>query len=209
MHSLVSERSRIPLLVLAALAVVVLVAPFPGESLSVAVTRLLGSAGSKIAGVSSLSDGVLVILAVCTVAALVWVWRRAPEQRRPTAFAAIGVVVAFVVSEGAKLMFAQPRPCTRWPIASECPAMDFSLPSNHATLAFGALLVITVATRTLAVTVVASALALIVGIGRMLEGVHYFHDVAAGALLGLAIPAALTAMAGAKWRKNRGNVPNG
>lgn len=50
---------------------------------------------------------------------------------------------------------------------------------------------------------IASALALIVGIGRMLEGVHYLHDVAAGALLGLAIPAALTAMAGAEWR-NRG-----
>lgn len=183
-------------------AVAVLFAPYPGGSFSVVVTRFLGSVGSGVAGVSYLSDGLLVLLAVGTVATIVWSWRTSPDRRLSVAVSSLSVVVALAASEGAKLVFGQLRPCARWAVAGECPVSDFSLPSNHATLAFAAVWVISMATRQLSFTLVAAVVALIVAIGRVLEGLHYVHDVAAGTLVGLVIPAVLTA-AGVAWERAR------
>lgn len=177
------------------MAAAVLVMPYPGASLSVVVTRRLASAGSDISGVSFLSDGFLMLLAAGAAAALLYVWRRVPERRPIAAFASLGVIIAYASSEGAKLLFAQPRPCAEWPIAGECPTADFSLPSTHATLAFAAVCVIAVATKRLSLTLLAMIVALVVATGRVLEGVHYVHDVAAGTLLGLAAPSLLTTAA--------------
>lgn len=195
MRRLAIGRSSVPLLITALVAAAMLLIPFPGASFSVVATQLLASAGAAISGVSLFSDGLLTLLAASTAATLFYAWRRAPERRTIAVFASLGVVVAYAASEGAKLLFAQPRPCTQWRIADECPTADFSLPSNHATLAFAAVWVIAVAAQRLSLTLLATAAALVVAAGRVLEGVHYVHDVAAGALLGLAAPALLTAAA--------------
>lgn len=195
MRRLAIDHYSAPLLITAVVSAAVLVLPYPGASFSVMATRRLASTGAAISGVSFLSDGFLMLLAAGTAAALCWAWRRVPERRTIAVLASLGVVVAYAASEGAKLLFAQARPCTQWRITDECPTADFSFPSNHATLAFAAVWVLAVATQRLSFTLLATAVALIVAAGRVLEGMHYVHDVAAGALLGLAAPALLTAAA--------------
>ncbi|WP_284987828.1 MULTISPECIES: phosphatase PAP2 family protein [unclassified Arthrobacter] len=75
----------------------------------------------------------------------------------------------------------------------ECPSHgDWSLPSNHAALALGAVWVIALATRRAGITWLAFGAAALVALGRVLQGVHYIHDVAFGGVLGLTIPAALS-----------------
>lgn len=202
MHTLVLGRSKVPLLVIAVVALVVLVAPYPGASFSIIATRLIASFGAATESLSYLSDGFLILLAAVTAAAVIRAWHATPERRTPTVFASLGVAAAYVASEGAKLLFGQLRPCTRWPAGGGCPIADFSLPSNHATLAFAAVWVIVVATQRLWLTVFATCIALIVAIARVLEGMHYVHDVAAGALVGLVLPALLTAAA-LKWGRRR------
>ncbi|MFB7252369.1 phosphatase PAP2 family protein [Microbacterium sp. NPDC056234] len=126
-----------------------------------------------------------------------------PERRSRLVAGAGGVVVAYAVSEGAKLLFAQPRPCSRWPIAAECPPVgDWSLPSNHATLAFGAVVVVAFALGRTWTTWFAVAIAALVAIGRVAQGVHYLHDVALGALLGLVVTTAVV------WLGTRATAPS-
>jgi undecaprenyl-diphosphatase len=105
----------------------------------------------------------------------------------------IGTVVAYAASEALKLVVDEERPCravrTLFEPVAECPAPgDWSFPSNHATLA--AALAVGLALlrpRLAAVTLpLAGAAALL----RVLVGVHYPHDVLAGAVLGGAVAAA-------------------
>jgi undecaprenyl-diphosphatase len=190
-------RSRLspalPAAAIAAIAALVLILPFPG-SLSVVATRSLSGTFSAIPGVALLSEILLVLLAVATAGALVHVVMRHPERRGIALAAAFGVGVAYAASEGVKLLVAQPRPCSSGDLRIECPPPgDWSFPSNHATLAFGAVVVIIVAIQRVSVAWLAVGAAALVAGGRVAQGVHYLHDVAAGALLGLAIPVALVA----------------
>lgn len=183
--SMLSRRQLIPLVTAGLLAIAVLVVPAPG-SFSVIGTQWFASVGSGIRNVDLVSEAGLLLLAPTTAASIVYAWIRHPERRAKLVAGAGGVVVAYAVSEGAKLVFAQPRPCSRWTIAAECPpAGDWSLPSNHATLAFGSVIVIAVASGRTWLTWLAAAVAALVAIGRVAQGVHYLHDVALGALLGL------------------------
>jgi undecaprenyl-diphosphatase len=173
------------------IALLVLVVPVPG-SLSVVTTRALAGVGAGFSHIDLVSEVGLVALALATVGAIVLSWLRHPERRLATSVAAFGVVVAYAASEGAKLLFAQARPCARWAIAGECPpAGDWSLPSNHATLAFGAVTVIALAAGRSWMVWTAAALAALVAAGRVAQGVHYLHDVALGAVFGLVIPTVL------------------
>lgn len=141
--------------------------------------------------VELLSQVGLSLLAVAAATALL-VGRPWRSRRGATALAAaIGVPIAYLISELTKVVFAQPRPCSRWTAAVECPPPgDWSLPSNHAVLAFAAVVVIAFALRRPWLTWVAIALAVIVSVGRIMQGAHYLHDVAAGAVLGIAVPLA-------------------
>lgn len=200
-----SSSSRLPLLPIAVasiLAVILLIVPAPG-SVSVVGTRALSAFGTGIPNVDLVSEVGLVLLAGATLASIVYAWRRHPERRVPVVAGAVGVVVAYGTSELAKLVFVQPRPCTRWPSASHCPpAGDWSLPSSHATLAFGAAIVIAVAVGRTWVAAAALVVAASVAIGRVLQGVHYVHDVAFGAVVGMAATLAVIGLARA-WQSRR------
>lgn len=177
-----------PLLAVALIGVGVLLVPFPG-SLSVVVTKSVMTGFTEWPRIELVSEVALSVLALAVVAALLVgrPWR--PSQRTAVLAAVIGVPVAYVISELTKLAVAQPRPCTRWTAAVECPPPgDWSLPSNHAVLAFAAVVVIAFALGRPRLTWVAVALALTVSAGRVMQGAHYLHDVAAGALLGIAVP---------------------
>lgn len=183
-----SVRSVLPLGIATALAALLLIVPLPG-SLSVVGTRWLSAAGSAVPAVELISEAGLLLLAAATAAVMARAWWSRPERRVHIAASGVGVVLAYFLSEGGKLLFAQARPCAVWQIAGECPPPgDWSLPSNHATLAFGAAAVIAVAVGRSWLTWSAIALASVVAVGRVAQGVHYVHDVALGAILGVAVP---------------------
>ncbi|MFJ2541461.1 phosphatase PAP2 family protein [Microbacterium sp. NPDC087589] len=188
----VIPRRLLPLIIVAVAAIALICAQTPG-SLSVVGTKWLSSLGLSVPRVDLVSEITLVLLALAAGSAIGLVWWKHPEQRPRAAVASIGVVLAYAASEGLKVLFAQPRPCSRWVTAAECPpAGDWSLPSNHATLAFGAVAVVSVLLGRTAITWAMIGFAVLVATGRVLEGVHYVHDVAIGALLGMGLPVLLT-----------------
>lgn len=188
MDSSLSRHQTRVFAVVVLLCSLALFAPWPG-SLSVVVTRSLTS-GFEASFGEALSTVALLLLAVGAATTAALAWFRSPGRsialvRSGLVGGGFGVVLAYAASEGLKALFQQPRPCAAWNLQGPCPpAGDWSLPSNHATLAFAAVVVIALATRSLWATVIATAVALLVAIGRMMEGMHYLHDVALGALLG-------------------------
>jgi len=190
--------------VLFALCISVLL-PFPG-SLSVVATQALSSFAAT-PGIELIAEGGLVLLAASTLVAIVMAWVRRAGERPVLLAGALGVVLAYGLSELFKLTFAEPRPRTVWSTGRECPAAgDWSLPSNHATLAFGAVVVLAVASRSLWVAGAALVVASAVAVGRVLQGVHYLHDVAIGALVGLTVAMVLVWCARTWQRRRRGFV---
>ncbi|MCP3767628.1 phosphatase PAP2 family protein [Streptomyces sp. MAR25Y5] len=106
----------------------------------------------------------------------------------------LGTVAAYAVSEAVKLVVDEERPCralrTGADLVAECPgAGDWSFRSNHATPAAGLAVGLAVLWPRLAAITLppAGAVALL----RVPVGVHYPHDVLAGALLGGAVVAAV------------------
>ncbi|MET9655599.1 phosphatase PAP2 family protein, partial [Streptomyces sp. NPDC006510] len=141
------------------------------------------------------TEGTLVVLGLL----LVWAWwsavrRGDTRMSAGTVLTGIGTVVAYAVSEAAKLVVDEERPCRALrgiaETAAECPPPgDWSFPSNHATLAAGLAVGLAVLRpRLAAVTLpVAAAAALL----RVMVGAHYPHDVLAGAALGASVVAAV------------------
>lgn len=141
------------------------------------------------------TEGTLVILGLL----LAWVGWTALRRGSARGVAGamltgLGTVVAYAISEAVKLVVDEERPCRALPLTAdviaECPAAgDWSFPSNHAALAAGlAVGLALLRPRLAAVTLpLAGAAALL----RVLVGVHYPHDVLAGAVLGGTVVAAV------------------
>ena len=114
--------------------------------------------------------------------------RRVPHIARVVA-AGSGVVVAYAISEALKVAVAQPRPCldlAPGTTVAPCPsAIDWSLPSNHATIAMGLAVALALTVRRSARWAVPLALA--VAASRTIIGVHYPHDVGSGVLLAVTV----------------------
>ncbi|WP_410537285.1 phosphatase PAP2 family protein [Streptomyces sp. KL2] len=132
--------------------------------------------------------GLLVLLAL--LAAACWRVRRAePGVLARALLGGAAVAVAYGASEAVKLTVREERPCRAVagapaPIAP-CPEPgDWSFPSNHATIAAAAAVAVVLAWRATAWLVL--PLAALTAFSRVFIGVHYPHDVAAGALLGAA-----------------------
>lgn len=117
-----------------------------------------------------------------------WRARYAPARDLALALAGpAGIVCAYVSSEILKIFIMEERPC-RGGVATiaACPPVgDWSFPSNHSVIAVGAAATLTLIWRTLAWVVF--PLAAVMAFSRVFVGVHYPHDVLAGALIGLAL----------------------
>lgn len=113
-----------------------------------------------------------------------------------------GVVLAYLTSEVIKLVVAQPRPCAvpGIDVLAQCPgAGDWSLPSNHVTVAaaLGAAVVLTAPRWALpAITAV-----LVVAGARVGVGVHLPNDVLTGMLLGPTVVAVVALLLDAPARR--------
>ena len=139
-------------------------------------------------GVELVSEGGLVVLALL-LAVAAWRRRARASSVATALLAGAGVVVALGVSEALKTAMTQDRPCrtvSGLTALAECPPPgDWSLPSNHATLA--AALATAVVLLAPAWWRVAVPIALAVAAARVGLGVHYPHDVIDGLVLGPAI----------------------
>ncbi|MGM1058312.1 phosphatase PAP2 family protein [Saccharothrix sp. Mg75] len=142
------------------------------------------------------TDGGLVVFAVLFLLAA-WRLRRAPSRvLAPALLAPFATVGAYAISETAKSLIEEERPCRAvvgaLPLA-ECPPVgDWSFPSNHATIAAASAGALVLAWRKLAPLVL--PLAAVMALSRVFVGVHYPHDVAVGYLLGV-LAAPLLALA--------------
>lgn len=103
--------------------------------------------------------------------------------------APVATVVTYVVSESAKALLHEDRPCRAVPgvdALAACPAVgDWSLPSNHSAIAGAAVVTVGLAWRRLLLAAV--PVAALLAFSRVFVGVHYPHDVVAGLLLGLLV----------------------
>ncbi|MFI8204697.1 phosphatase PAP2 family protein [Streptomyces sp. NPDC085937] len=141
--------------------------------------------------------GLLVVVALFVVG---W-WRARHADTRVFAIAALAplaTAAAYVCSELLKSGVAEERPCRAVvgaaPPLAECPPHgDWSLPSNHATIAGAS--AVTPALVRRALVWLTAPLALLVAFSRVFVGVHYPHDVAAGLLLGSLVSLAVVGLA--------------
>lgn len=133
---------------------------------------------------SSISEyGILGLIALFAVAALSARKREMTHLARGVA-AGFGVIAAYVSSEVIKVLFSELRPCYNFTVTTiaACPeATDWSWPSNHATISVAIALAVLAMNPRLGI--LALPLAGLIGFSRVAVGVHYFHDVLAGALL--------------------------
>lgn len=141
------------------------------------------------------TDGTLVVLGLL----LLWAWwgavrRGDTRMSAGTVLTGIGTAAAYAVSEAAKLVVDEERPCRALhgiaETAAACPPPgDWSFPSNHATLAAGLAVGLAVLRpRLAAVTLPVGAAAALL---RVAVGAHYPHDVLAGAVLGACVVTAV------------------
>ncbi|MHA7133324.1 phosphatase PAP2 family protein [Oerskovia turbata] len=168
-------------------------------------------------GVELVSEiGVITLALLWLLAA--WQARGAGLSAVATAIVGGGAaVVAYVTSEVAKTIVQQPRGCWDLIEIAHCPeAGDWSFPSNHTTIAFalGTAVVLTalatgrprasLGTTTAlkfrrarrlppyrAMVVAPVVLAVVTGAARLVQGVHFPHDVLAGAVVGVCVVVAV------------------
>ncbi|MFE3521261.1 phosphatase PAP2 family protein [Streptomyces sp. NPDC059161] len=123
-----------------------------------------------------------------------WYARRKDASVMAAALAApFAVVLAYLVNDGIKSVFTEPRPCRALPhdfLIEKCPPMDdYAFPSNHTTVAAAAAVALFLVNRRLGA--IASLAALLMAASRVYVGAHYPHDVlvafGVGAVVALAV----------------------
>lgn len=126
-------------------------------------------------------------------------WWRARRVDAATAVRALAVPVVVVLAYGVdaalKLVVREDRPCRHLRTATleACPAPgDWSFPSNHAAIAFAAAVALFLVSRRLGAVAAVAACAM--AASRVWVGVHYPHDVVAGAAVGALVALLATAV---------------
>lgn len=125
-----------------------------------------------------------VLRGVAAVAALL-LWLR--DQRRAAIFVVLTMAIAAAIESIVKVLVARARPAFAHPLAH---AAGASFPSGHALTSFAAfgLLALLVPPRArLPVALVAVAATALVGLSRIVLGVHYISDVLGAWLLAAAV----------------------
>lgn len=153
------------------------------------------------------TEAVLLIFAALFLGAW-WRARRGDDRTMALALLApVAMVMSYLVSEIVKNTLRIDRPCRLVHgvvTIAGCPEYgDWSLPSNHATLAGAAAVALAIAWRRTLLYV--PVLAVLGAFSRVFVGVHFPHDVLAGLLLGAVVAplAVLALVAPATWLVRR------
>jgi|HigsolmetaAR206D_1030411.scaffolds.fasta_scaffold04504_7 undecaprenyl-diphosphatase len=160
---------------------------------------VVGAAGHLPGWLHGPGEHVALVGVLLLVALTGWTgWRGRVPALVGAGLVGAGALLAYLTSEGLKLVVDQERPCRAldgvdtW---APCPpAGDWSFPSNHSTVAgalAAGLVVLNPRLGVVAVPVAGTVAAM-----RVVAGVHYPHDVLAGLLLGAAATVALLVAAG-------------
>ncbi|WP_410651965.1 phosphatase PAP2 family protein [Amycolatopsis sp. cmx-4-54] len=132
-------------------------------------------------GVLFTDAGLLIFAAL-----MVWVFWRArtsPSRLAVSLLVPAATAIAYLISEAAKSVIREDRPCRGLVTLVECPPTgDWSFPSNHSTIAAAAAVGLALAWRRLAPWVLPGGL--LMGFSRVFVGAHYPHDVLAGLVCG-------------------------
>jgi membrane-associated phospholipid phosphatase len=111
------------------------------------------------------------------------------SRRREALFLAVATLGSVLLNASMKLFFQRPRPQLPW---AQTP-LDYSFPSGHTMNGLVFYLALALVIRVIAgprvgvlAVALATTLAVLIGISRIYLGAHYFSDVAAGFLAGLA-----------------------
>ncbi|MBB5909164.1 phosphatase PAP2 family protein [Actinoalloteichus hymeniacidonis] len=135
----------------------------------------------------------LPILLVVLMAVNWWRSRRLGAAVTAQAFLApTATAIAYFISDIAKSIIQQPRPCQAMDLVSIAPCSpmgDWSFPSNHTTFAMAAAVGLAIAWRRTMPWVLTGAV--LTGFSRVFVGAHYPHDVVVGLALGAAVAAAI------------------
>jgi membrane-associated phospholipid phosphatase len=175
-------------------------APSPGSILSLDASNIDGSwyvdmtrfardttwLNTPMTAYSTLGFGLFVVLILIGW----WIARRRDATAMTAALAVpAAAVIAYLVNDSIKLIFAEHRPCYRFPHAfllEKCPAIDdYSFPSNHTVVVFAMAAALLLVSRALGIWALIAAA--VMGVSRVYVGAHYPHDVAVGAVVGLVV----------------------
>lgn len=91
--------------------------------------------------------------------------------------------IAYMASVGLKDALQIQRPCAG---SAGC-EISYSFPSSHATMAFAAAITLSLYIRRRDVTALLFVASILVGVWRVMTGLHTVYDVVGGAVVGMAI----------------------
>ncbi|MEV8569096.1 phosphatase PAP2 family protein [Streptomyces sp. NPDC051322] len=133
-----------------------------------------------------------------------WIARRQGHAVMTAALAApVAAVLAYLVNDGIKSVFVEPRPCRALPhdfLIEKCPPVnDYAFPSNHTTVAAAVAAALFLVDRRL--SALAAVFTLLMAASRVYVGAHYPHDVLAALVVGGVVGFAAT------WTARRFAVP--
>jgi membrane-associated phospholipid phosphatase len=153
---------------------------------------------SEMGTLTELAAEALLFALAAMLAAALW-WGRADTHALAVGLAGgAGAAGSALATLAVKSVVTEERPCTAVPgvhALAECPPMgDWSFPSNHSGIAAAlatAVVLASYAARRVWLCVLAAVSAVVVAMLRVVSGVHYPHDVAAGLVFGASIAVAV------------------
>ncbi|TDU25339.1 phosphatase PAP2 family protein [Arthrobacter sp. JUb115] len=177
-----------PAIIIAVLALLALAAYPWRDALYLGISGTVAQSAPLSAAAVFFSETLLLLLmaGACTLTVLCWFRDRIAFWRLVSG--AIGAVAAYGLSELAKILVAEERPCRALAAvtALACPeAGDWSWPSNHSVVAAGVAAACTLALPKLAMNAIPAVL--LIALSRVGVGAHFVHDVFSGAALGILV----------------------
>ncbi|HEY4497989.1 MAG TPA: phosphatase PAP2 family protein [Candidatus Paceibacterota bacterium] len=159
------------------------------------------------AGASAIFDAIIIfsgmyLIFIIAAAVLAIIWRAKSQERLSRVFYVLAsIILGEALVWGARFLYQQPRPFELLDVSKQLlyHTAGNALPSGHATAAFALATAVFLWSRKWGLVLYAAAL--LVGISRIIGGIHWPTDIIAGAIIGSW--SALMAYA-ILWRKERG-----